>query len=398
MAITRVNSTKNGAEAIRYSTDENEKKHKDEFAMQRVLAIQGNCLDPQHATEQMQAVWKSFGKDNGKTVQAYRIIQSFSDKELNYENIEDIQKANEIGLELVRKLYPDRQSLIVTQADGKGHKVHNHIIVNSVSALDGKSLRANEKSWLTISKASDEIIQNYEMTPLDKNKRNETSYGINEFAIVLDGRFSWKDKIRMAIDNVKEREDVTNFDEFAEHLKEFDVEVILRGKTLTYQISYEDEKKGDISTRKSRAKKLGEDYGLGEINREFERKNQAREQEEKLKQIRRIEPIAAANRESDEWQISGDFRRISYDKRQSDSVNESNKGTEGRTARHNTESSNIAITLQQIRERKRIKEELKQQRERDRLERIREKNQRDKRIVTRNENNQELERDNGPEF
>lgn len=394
MAITRVSSTTNGAEAIRYSTDENEKKHKGEVAMQRVLADQGNCLDPQHAAEQMQAVWKSFGKDDGKTVQAYRIIQSFSDNELNYENIEDIQKANEIGLELARKLYPDRQSLIVTQADGKGHKVHNHIIVNSVSALDGKSLRANEKSWLTISQASDEIIQNYEMTPLDKTKRNETSYGINEFAIVMDERFSWKDKIRMAVDNVKEREDVTNFEEFAKHLKEFDVEVKLRGKTLTYQVTYEDEKKGEV-TRKSRAKKLGEDYGLERINVEFERNNQSREQRKQLKQIKRIESIATDERESAEWQISEpvsrDFRRTSSDKRQSDGIDESSRETEERPTTNNAEPSNIAITLQQVRERKRA-EEL------ERLERIREKNQRNERVITRNENSQELERDDGPEF
>lgn len=277
MAITRVSNTKDLASAIDYSLEEKSKEKK-KSNLPRVLAVQANLLDQQHAKEQMQSVLQRFNKANGNFVQAYRIIQSFHHDELNYKNHDDIIKANEIGLELARKLFPENQALVVTQADGEGNKVHNHIIVNSVSTLDGRSLRSNAKSWRRISDASDKIIAEHGMTPLDKSKRSDVSYGINEKFILTTDRASWKDKIREAVDLVKENEDINDFDSLQMALNQLNIDIVLRGKTLTYKLLEDDKEK------KVRAKKLGAIYEWESLKNEFEFKVEQREKTNELQQ------------------------------------------------------------------------------------------------------------------
>ena len=138
-------ATRNGRGSIDYVLKG--RKEDNKSPAERSLSIRGHNLDPSRAAEQMAAVWRNFRKDDGNTIQTYRIIQSFRDTDFDKDNYLDIEQANEIGLALAEKLYPNRQALIVTQADGKGKKVHNHIIVNSVDPVSGKSLRGIETSW-----------------------------------------------------------------------------------------------------------------------------------------------------------------------------------------------------------------------------------------------------------
>ena len=71
-------------------------------------------------------------------IQIIHVIQSFSKNEFDPKNPEDIQKANLVGQEIVRKHYPGRQALVCTQTDVIGGCVHNHILINDVSMVDNK--------------------------------------------------------------------------------------------------------------------------------------------------------------------------------------------------------------------------------------------------------------------
>ena len=75
------------------------------------------------------------------------------------------------------------------------------------------------------------------------------------------GQTSWKDEIREKIEQAKQT--TPNFDAFKEKLAENGVNVIERGKTVTYQHVAEN--------KKVRAKKLGEDYEKETIINGFER-------------------------------------------------------------------------------------------------------------------------------
>lgn len=288
MAITRISSTKNGLKALNYALDE--KKIKDENTsekgMRRVLSISGNRLDTKFVKEQMTAVWESFNVAAKDKIQLYRVIQSFSEDELNYKNRADIKKANAIGLALAKKMYPDRQAVVVTQADGVGHKLHNHILVNSISAKDGKSIRDLSTTWYRIAQASDEIIKTHGMTPLNRDKDNEISYDVPERLIT--NKPLWKDRIRKAIDDVK-KQGFLSFDEFKYMLSDHHIGVLKRGNTLTYEISPNDDKTAEIASKrlkKVRGKKLGEDYTLEAINKVI---NKNVEEESNWLEVRYVE-------------------------------------------------------------------------------------------------------------
>lgn len=251
MAYTRVTNTTNGRSAIRYALED--KSHNDEI--ERSLMTSGNNLDPLFAKIQMEATWESFNKNDGDVVQMYRIIQSFGLDELDPNNQEDIEKANSIGLEFANKMYPDRQSLIVTQADGTGGKLHNHILVNSVSFIDGKSLRGAKTGWSYVADKSDEIIEKHGLTPINRTKVKDKK-SIAEIKMSERGKYVWKDDLKARINVSLNDIGTISKDAFIEHLREkHAIDAVYRGKGLSYSFVDADGKK-----RKSRASRLGENY------------------------------------------------------------------------------------------------------------------------------------------
>lgn len=63
----------------------------------------------------------------------YTIRQSFDDSELQYNSSLDVQIANELGRDLAEEFLQkrgiQREYAVFTQADGKSHHLHNHIII-----------------------------------------------------------------------------------------------------------------------------------------------------------------------------------------------------------------------------------------------------------------------------
>ena len=68
--------------------------------------------------------------------QFYHFVQSFAEGDRLTP-----QLANAIGVELAEKEFPDFEVLVATHID-TGH-LHNHLIVNSVSYVDGRKLHQN---------------------------------------------------------------------------------------------------------------------------------------------------------------------------------------------------------------------------------------------------------------
>lgn len=392
MAITTITSTKNGKGSIDYVLKgrTEDKKNPEE----RTLAVRGHNLDPSRAAEQMAAVWRNFGKDNGKTIQTYRIIQSFRESDFNKENYEDIEKANAIGLALAEKLYPNRQALIVTQADGEGGKVHNHIIVNSVEPVAGKSLRGIETSWeKTISKANDEVLKEHKIKALERGTLRDVAYSRSELSIITDKTASWKDTIRDAVEDSISDKNVTSIDDLKEKLKDdYDIDLKLRGKTITYAGTFntsKDEENPKFVERKVRATKLGNNYTLEGLNHGFRENEKQRQREttNKLRTIERIEPTtnsAAVQlgksdaRKIDEWEsftvgAKSNRRSTRDDKSKSKSVDERSTTTSTIKSTNNDTSAIVAERIRAIQERKQQLEAEKEQRE---LERIEQQNQR----------------------
>lgn len=312
MSITRVTNTRSCKNAIDYAMKEKNLKIGKENAMPRVLLADGNGVFPEFAYEQIMATLNKYNKGSGDHVQMYRVVQSFRQTDLDYRKQEDIRKANAIGLELAETLFPDHKSLVVTQADGKGHMLHNHVLVCAVNTKTGKSLRSHEKSWYTVAKANDTIIQKYGIEPIQAQKYDRFE-NFEEQQMKQDNKPTWKEKIRLAIDDVKQ-DGVTNLQAFKQQLKEkHDVEFEIRGKTITYRIQVPSDKEKNedgsplMMTRKVRGKRLGELYTKEGVENEFEQElERARQQRIKQQQqqqfniARRIRELTEHNRRSNQ--------------------------------------------------------------------------------------------------
>jgi len=291
MAYSRITNTRDGKAAIRYAFEEPSHKK----GMDRVLSASGSNLDPDFAMQQMSDTWKRFGKDKGDYVQMYRVIQSFGLDELDPNNPEHVDLANQMGQEFAQELYPDRQALIVTQADGEGGKLHNHVLVNSVSHIDGKSLRGKRTGFVAVAEATNEVMRRHGFNPepVPNGTRDKTT--IAERKLADKGEYVWKDDLKHRIRQGMAYEGVTSHDEYIKHMEEeHGVNVRFRGnakdadgnkiKGISYDFMDEDGKK-----RTSRASTLGLDYQSDVLDSHIEQNIEV--QKQSTPDIEKVSPV-----------------------------------------------------------------------------------------------------------
>lgn len=259
-----------------------------------------------------------------------------------------------------------------------------------------------------------------------EKKSSPLRFTLAEQALVDKEKISWKDTVRVAIDDSMQDKSVTSFDTLKDKLKnEYQIDMKIRGKTITYALKFNkgDEENPEFVERKVRASKLGEPYEKGELEHEFEAKERARKTAEKLSGIKAIErtrrDVAAGKFvQSDEGRIGElessnidigtrrNTKRNSNDKSESRSDESSNTRTKTRTNTKNTtldeSTDKVAQQLRAIQERKRkLKEQEQEQRERERIKQQNEQAERERkdaeRASIRKQNRQKRSRDNGIE-
>ena len=124
-----------------------------------------NCL-PDTAYFQMMLTKKNFHKEDGRL--GYHIIQSFDGKEVSPE------KCNSIGVEFAQSLFGDKyQVLVCTHIDKEN--VHNHIVLNSVSFVDGLKYHNSNAELSFIRETSDDLCRKYGLSVIESEKANKES-------------------------------------------------------------------------------------------------------------------------------------------------------------------------------------------------------------------------------
>jgi hypothetical protein len=106
-----------------------------------------NC-NPESAHEEFIEVKKHYGKED--KIIAYHAYQSFKPGEVSPEVV------HEIGVEFAKRAWNDYQVVIATHLNT--HSLHNHFVVNSVSHVHGKKLRA--KWWVDLKKYRMKFAEN----------------------------------------------------------------------------------------------------------------------------------------------------------------------------------------------------------------------------------------------
>lgn len=112
-----------------------------------VLVSAINC-NKDFVYEEMALTKKFFHKEGNRL--GYHIIQSFKGNEIPAE------KANKIGLKLAEDLWVDKYQVVICTHINK-ENVHNHIILNSVSFIDGKKYHNSNAEIAFLKELSDRL-------------------------------------------------------------------------------------------------------------------------------------------------------------------------------------------------------------------------------------------------
>ena len=108
-----------------------------------------NCESCETAYAEMQATKQRFGKLGG--VVGYHFIQSFAPGEVTPE------QAHRIGVEFAERLFGKRYEAVIGTHLDKAH-LHNHVVVNSVSFVDGKKYHSSPGSYYFEVRSASDIL------------------------------------------------------------------------------------------------------------------------------------------------------------------------------------------------------------------------------------------------
>ena len=136
-----------------------------------------------------------FGKKRRKNeVVAYHIVQSFKD----FETTPDI--AHKCGRELVERLFANKYECILATHLDHDH-LHNHIIINATSYVDGTKYRNNFKDYfIDIRGTSDAICRENCLSVIEKPQKRGMHYA--EWKAQNEGRPTVRGQVREEIDEI----------------------------------------------------------------------------------------------------------------------------------------------------------------------------------------------------
>lgn len=149
------------ADIIAYATDE--KKTEKQYFTTGI-----NC-DVENAREQFNITKQSFNKTGG--IVCGHCMQSFDGYEVTPE------EAHEIGVQMARELWGDRFQIVVA-THLNTNNVHNHIVFNSVSFMDGKRFHFCTEETMRIRAVSDRICRERNLSVIEHPEGKRVPYSL----------------------------------------------------------------------------------------------------------------------------------------------------------------------------------------------------------------------------
>ena len=150
-----------------------------------------NCESCETAYAEMQATKQRFGKLGG--VVGYHFIQSFAPGEVTPE------QAHAIGVEFAQRLFGDRYEVVIGTHLDKLH-LHNHVVVNSVSFVDGKKYHSSPSSYyFDVRGVSDALCRENDLSTIAPQSKGK-HYA--EWKAEQNGKPTIRSTIRTDIDRI----------------------------------------------------------------------------------------------------------------------------------------------------------------------------------------------------
>lgn len=161
-------------------------------ATQRHLVTGVNCVADTAFREFMNTK-RLYEKTEGRMY--YHVVQSFSsEEELTAET------AHEIALKLAEQ-FSGFEVLVCTHTD-RDH-LHSHLIINSVSAEDGRRYHSDKDNIQRIRMASDELCIQYGLSVINPKQKRTPGMSAAEYRSADKGE-SWKLRLAITIDDAME--------------------------------------------------------------------------------------------------------------------------------------------------------------------------------------------------
>lgn len=155
-----------------------------------VLETAINC-QLETAYQEMQATKRRWSKKGG--VLGYHLIHSYAPGEVTPE------QAHALGVEFARQLLGDRYEVVISTHLDHDH-LHNHVLFNSVSCIDGKKYRDNFKAYFgDIRGISNEVSRRHGLSVIEPESKGK-SYA--EWDANQKGKTTIRDLIRQDIDAI----------------------------------------------------------------------------------------------------------------------------------------------------------------------------------------------------
>ena len=187
-------------------------------------------------------------------VLGYHYIQSFKPGEVTPE------EAHQVGCEFIERCFAEDFEVVIGTHTDHAH-IHNHIILNSVSFVDGHKFQSTPASFYKLRAISDEICRAHHLSVIDDPKTRKAKH-YAEWKAEQEYRPTIRNEIRRDIDVVLKQSHSLNI--FWELLR-------LRG----YEIKFNEKRKYAAirppnGKRFIRMKSLGEEYTPRELVKRLE--------------------------------------------------------------------------------------------------------------------------------
>ena len=209
------------------------------------------------AWEEMKDAKERWGKTDG--IQGFHVVQSFAPGEATPE------LAHRIGVEFVERCFPDFQAVVGTHLDK--HHIHNHIVLNSVSYVDGHKYHSSQKSYYNeLRKVSDELCRRHGLSVIRSGTNApDHSRHYAEWQAEQNGRPTWCSAIKEDVDAAIAAS--ASFEQFLRQLRGMGYEVKTDVKHMAVRPPGKE--------RFTRLRRLGDSYTEDAIRRRIQQQEHA---------------------------------------------------------------------------------------------------------------------------
>lgn len=314
---TKMTRIKTGKAGLNYIL--NEAAH-DNSGQRNQFLTGVNLVDGVSWYKQYQYYWDR-ASDEHET-QLRHLICSFSDREVNPNNPDEVANAHQLFTEYVQEFYPNRQIIVATQIDGESGLAHCHAMVNDCDMIDTRGCSEQQRYYKFFMQTCDDFMQSHGIV-LDRGRNHDVAtkksyeqiYEIKcaevaaeraelaeKLAVAMDAGdavgaaklqkeldavkepYVWKEHLRQRIQEAKEA--ATTYDEFIDALDARGVIYDDSGKHNKFRLKEEEYKrftdKPYPTKSVCRGKTLNEDFARDALKAYFDALEIEEEQEEQV--------------------------------------------------------------------------------------------------------------------